>query len=74
MQTLIGTQGARANELDLARANLYSLEETLKVFRSDLRDTEVDQALAELVGKQTMYQAAMGATSKILTLSLANYI
>lgn len=74
VQTLIGTQGARANELDIARTNLDSLEETLKSFRSDLRDTEVDQALAELVGKQTMYQAAMGATSKILTLSLANYI
>ncbi len=74
VQTLIGTQGARANELDIARTNLDSLEETLKSFRSDLRDTEVDQALAELVGKQTLYQAAMGATSKILTLSLANYI
>jgi len=74
VQTLIGTQGARANELEIARTNLDSLEETLKIFRSDLRDTEVDQALAELVGKQTMYQAAMGATSRILTLSLANYI
>ena len=74
VQTLIGTQGARANELDIARTNLESLEETLKSFRSDLRDTEVDQALAELVGKQTLYQAAMGATSKILSLSLANYM
>ena len=74
VQTLIGTQGARANELDIARTNLNSLQETLKSFRSDLRDTEVDQALAELVGKQTLYQAAMGATSKILSLSLANYI
>ena len=74
VQTLIGTQGARANEFDIARTNLDSLEETLKLFRSDLRDTEVDQALAELVGKQTLYQAAMGATSKILSLSLANYM
>jgi flagellar hook-associated protein 3 FlgL len=74
VQTLIGTQGARANELDNARINLNSLELTLTTFRSDLRDTEVDKALAELVGKQTLYQAAMGATSKILSLSLANYI
>ena len=74
VQTLIGTQGARANELDNARTNLNSLELTLTTFRSDLRDTEVDKALAELVGKQTLYQAAMGATSKILSLSLANYI
>lgn len=74
VQTLIGTQGARANELDIARTNLNALQETLKSFRSDLRDTEVDQALAELLGKQTLYQAAMGVTSKILSLSLANYI
>ncbi len=74
VQTLIGTQGARASELEIARTNLDSLEETLKSFRSDLRDTEVDQALAELVGKQTLYQAAMGVTSRILGLSLANYL
>ncbi len=74
VQTLIGTQGARSNALDNARTNLNSLELTLTTFRSDLRDTEVDKAIAELVGKQTLYQAAMGATSKILSLSLANYI
>jgi len=74
VQTLIGTQGARSNELDIARSNLDSLELTLTTFRSDLRDTEVDKALAELVGKQTLYQAAMGATTRILGLSLANYL
>ncbi len=74
VQTLIGTQGARGNELEIARANLDSLEVTMTVFRADLRDTEVDKALAELVGKQTLYQAAMGATSRILGLSLANYL
>lgn len=74
VQTLIGTQGARSNELDIARYNLDSLELTLTTFRADLRDTEVDKALAELVGKQTLYQAAMGATTRILGLSLANYI
>ncbi len=74
VQTLIGTQGARSNELDAARTNLDSLEITLTTFRADLRDTEVDKALAELVGKQTLYQAAMGATTRILGLSLANYL
>ncbi len=74
VQTLIGTQGARSNELDIARNNLDSLELTLTVFRSDLRDTEVDKTIAELVGKQTLYQAAMSATSRILGLSLANYL
>jgi flagellar hook-associated protein 3 FlgL len=50
------------------------MEFNLKAFRADLRDTEVDKAIAELVGKQTLYQAAMSATSRILGLSLANYL
>ncbi|MBP6772053.1 MAG: hypothetical protein KA154_03580 [Gemmatimonadaceae bacterium] len=74
VQNLLGTQGARINELENARTNLDGMELTLKAFRADLRDTEVDKAMAELVGKQTMYQAAMSATSRILGLSLANYL
>lgn len=74
VQSLIGTQGARANELMAAETSLGDLELTLKSFRSDLRDTEVDKAMVELVGRQTMYQAAMSATSRVLGLSLANYL
>ena len=74
VQSLVGTQGARINEMESARTNLDGLELTLKQFRADLRDTEVDKAMAELVGKQTLYQAAMSATSRILGLSLANYL
>ena len=74
VQSLIGTQGARINELQTAKVNLNLMELTLKAFRSDLRDTEIDKAMVELVGKQTLYQAAMSATSRILGLSLANYL
>jgi flagellar hook-associated protein 3 FlgL len=74
VQALIGTQGARVNEMEDARNNLDILELNLKTFRADLRDTEIDKAMVDLVGKQTLYQAAMSATSRILGLSLANYI
>lgn len=74
VQTLFGTTGSRSNELDDARDRLNRLEQSLLVFRADLRDTEVDKTIAELVGKQTLYQAAMSATSRILGLSLANYL
>ena len=50
------------------------LELTLQSFRSELRDTEIDKAMVELVGRQTLYQAAMSATSRVLGLSLANYL
>jgi flagellar hook-associated protein 3 FlgL len=74
VQSLIGAQGARINELETAKRNLDLMELNLTTFRSDLRDTEVDKAMVELVGKQTLYQAAMSATSRILGLSLANYL
>jgi flagellar hook-associated protein 3 FlgL len=74
VQTLIGRQGARANDLSAADLALGDLELTLQAFRSELRDTEVDKAMVELVGRQTMYQAAMSATSRVLGLSLANYL
>ncbi len=74
LQNVLGAQGARFNELESARANLDQTEFHLKTFRADLRDTEVDKAIAELIGKQTLYQAAMSATSRILGLSLANYL
>ena len=74
MQTLIGTQGARINEMEDAKVNLATMELNLKAFRSDLRDTEIDKAMVDLVGKQTLYQAAMSATSRVLGLSLANYL
>lgn len=74
VQALVGTVGARVNEMEDAKRSLDELEFNLKVYRSDLRDTEIDKAMVDLVGKQTLYQAAMGATSRILGLSLANYL
>ena len=74
VQSLFGSVGARVNEMEAARTNLDTVELSLKAFRADLRDTEVDAAIAELIGKQTLYEAAMGATSRILGLSLANYL
>ena len=74
VQTVVGRAGARANELLVAEETLGNLELTLQSFRSELRDTEIDKAMVELVGRQTLYQAAMSATSRVLGLSLANYL
>lgn len=74
VQALVGSQGARINELEEAKSRLNQMENDLLAYRSDLRDTEIDRVMVDLVGKQTLYQAAMGATSRILGLSLANYI
>lgn len=74
VQNLIGTQGARLNQIDNTKTTLQATDVALTAYRSDLRDTEVDKAMVELVGKQTLYQAAMSATSRILGMSLANYL
>lgn len=74
VQALLGTQGARLNEMQDAKFSLDAMEVNLLAFRSDLRDTEIDKAMVDLVGKQTLYQAAMSATSRVLGLSLSNYL
>jgi flagellar hook-associated protein 3 FlgL len=72
--TLIGEQGARAGKFITATDSLDSLQLTLESVRSDLRDTEVEKVMVELASRQTQYQAAMAATSRVLGLSLANYL
>jgi flagellar hook-associated protein 3 FlgL len=74
LQAHVAEVGARVDEFEGAQRALDTTEQQLITYRSDLRDTEVDKAIAELVGKQTLYQAAMSATSRILGMSLVNYL
>ena len=74
VQTLIGTQGARANQYIVVSDQLAAQESSVTKYRSDLQDIEVEKAMVELAGRQTGYQAAMTATSRVLGLSLANYL
>ncbi|MEO7998366.1 MAG: hypothetical protein ABI852_13030 [Gemmatimonadaceae bacterium] len=74
VQTLIGTQGSRSSEFITTGNQLDAQEVSLTDYRSDLRDLEIEKAMVELAGRTTGYQAAMTATSKVLGLSLANYL
>jgi flagellar hook-associated protein 3 FlgL len=60
--------------MEAAQLAMRDQELNAKAYLSDLRDTPIDEAIAELTGKQTLYQAAMGATARVLGLSLANYL
>ena len=73
-QTLIGDVGARMNQLEVTGANLDALEITLTTFKSDLHDVDFEQAVTELVGRQTAFQAAMLATSKVMGMNLTDYM
>ncbi len=73
-QTLIGDVGARMNQLEVTGANLNALEITLTTFRSDLQEIDFEEAVTELVGRQTAFQAAMLATSKVMGMNLTDYV
>jgi flagellar hook-associated protein 3 FlgL len=74
VQVLIGENGAKANALDSASQNLDSLKLNLAKRASDLQDVDIEAAVTTLVTKQTAYQAAMSITSKVLGMSLTDYI
>lgn len=74
VQELLGETGARTNTLDIAAQNLTALKTNLTAFRSNAQDVDIEAAVTALVTKQTAYQAAMMSTSKILGMSLADYL
>jgi len=74
VQNLVGELGARMNRLDVAGNNLDSLKVNLQTFRSGLQDADLTEAVTKLVERQNALQAAMAANSKILNLTLADYL
>ena len=73
-QTNIGEIGARQNQMQIAEANITAFSQNLTAVSSNLQDVEMETAMVELVSRQTAYQAAMSATSRILNLNLTDYL
>lgn len=74
VQNLVGEVGARTNQLDVALSNLDALDTTLQVFKSDLQELDLEEAVTHLVARQNAYQAALLTTSRVMNLSLADYL
>ena len=74
VQNFLGDVGAQSNQLESTTQNIIALNATLRVFKSNLQDVDLEEAVTTLVSKQNAYQSALLATSKVLTLSLADYI
>ncbi len=74
VQVLIGETGAASQQLDVASSNLDALDTSLRAFKSSLQDADIEKAVTELVGRQTAYQSAMLATSRVMSLNLADYL
>jgi flagellar hook-associated protein 3 FlgL len=74
VQAVVGDTGAVANRLDSAGSNLDALKLNLTTFKSNLEDVDVETAMTDLTNRQVAYQAAMLATSKVMGLTLTDYL
>ena len=74
VQDLLGEVGARSRQLETAGVNLDALETSLRTLRSDLGDVEMEEAISKLITRQTAYQAALMATSRMLSTTLTDYL
>ncbi|MCX5762922.1 MAG: flagellar hook-associated protein FlgL [Gemmatimonadetes bacterium] len=70
----LGEIGARQNQMQMADANITAFSQNLVALNSDLQDVDLETAMVELVSRQTAYQAAMSATSRIMNLNLTDYL
>lgn len=73
-QVKLSEIGARQNQMQIAEANITAFRQNLVSLNSDLQDVDLENAITELVGRQTAYQAAMAATSRVMNLNLTDYL
>ncbi len=74
VQALVGDLGARVNQLDITGSNLDALATNLKTFKSNLSEVDQEKAMTDLVSRQTAYQSAMLATSRVIGMTLTDYL
>jgi flagellar hook-associated protein 3 FlgL len=66
--------GTRTNTLEGAQQRLGDQNVSLAKFKSVLREVAPEEAITALTQAQTRYQAALMATSRVMNLTLANYM
>lgn len=74
VQGHVGELGAWSSQLHVTGANLDALEVNLKTFKADLSEVDLEEAVTDMVSRQSSYQAAMMATSRVMGMTLADYL
>ena len=74
VQALVGDIGARQTRVDTLLSGFDALQLALEERKSDLREVDMEQAITEMLNRQTAYQAAMMAASKVMGMSLTDYL
>lgn len=73
-QAVLAEVGARQNQMQIAETNISAFSQSLLTLNSNLQDVDLETAMVDLVNRQTSYQAAMSATSRVLNLNLTDYL
>jgi flagellar hook-associated protein 3 FlgL len=74
VQALVGDVGARQNRVDTLLAGFDTLQLNLEDRRADLREVDMEEAITEMLNRKTAYEAAMMAASKVMGMSLMDYL
>ena len=74
IDSVIADTGIKYNRLTIKESIMTDLNLSLTERRSNLEDTDIIEAVMELQSQQFAYQAALQSTSKILQLSLMDYL
>jgi flagellar hook-associated protein 3 FlgL len=74
VQALVGDVGARQNRVETLTAGFDALQLNLEDRKADLREVDIETAITEMLNRQTAYQAAMMAASKVMGMSLTDYL
>ncbi len=74
VQRLLGDVGAWQNSFQVASSNIDALSANVTAFKSNLSDADMEQSMTELLSRQNTYQAAMLATSRIMSLTFTDYL
>lgn len=73
-QALVGDLGARENQLQVTGSNITALQANLTTFKTNLSTVDQETAITNLITRQTAYQSAMLATSRVIGMTLTDYL
>lgn len=74
LRSLISESGAKSLRLETKETIIQDLKLTYTERKSDLEDADMAEAIMELRAKETAYQAALASSSKVMKMSLVDYL
>lgn len=74
IRSLISDSGAKSLRLETKETIIQDLKLTYTDRKSSIEDADMAEAIMDLTAKQTAYQAALASASKVMKMSLVNYL